>query len=91
MPFQPDLPFFVGDTGFQKWRGEVDAHRTELERKLGLPLGSKVHLTLSDFEQPFTGVLEMVVGTRESNPRLRLRDLRLDFAFDEITSIHRVD
>jgi hypothetical protein len=90
MPHQPDLPFFAQDTGFQVWRNQVDAYRAELERKLGIPIGAKVHLTLTDFEQPFTGILEMVVGTKDSNPRLRLRDLRFDFGFEEITSIHRL-
>jgi hypothetical protein len=33
----------------------------------------------------------MVAGTKEANPRLRLRDLRFDFALDEITSLHRLD
>jgi hypothetical protein len=91
MAFQPELPFFASDTGFQRWKRQVDAYRTELERKLGIPLGSKVRLTLADFEHPFTGILEMVAGTKEANPRLRLRDLRFDFALDEITSLHRLD
>jgi hypothetical protein len=91
MAFQPDLPFFASDTGFQHWRLQVEAYRSELERKLGIPLGSKVRLTLTDFEHPFTGILEMVAGTKEANPRLRLRDLRFDFGMDEITSLHRLD
>ena len=91
MTFQPDLPFFASDTGFQRWQRQLDAYRAELERKLGIPLGSKVRLTLTDFEHPFTGILEMVVGTKETNPRLRLHDLRFDFGIDEITSLHRLD
>ena len=91
MAVQNDLPFFASDAGFKSWRTEVDAYRAELEQKLGIPLGCKVRLTLSDFEHPFIGILEMVVGTKETNPRLRIRDLRFDFAFDEITSLHRVD
>jgi hypothetical protein len=87
---QPDLPFFVSSSGYDKWQEELAAFRAELEHKLGIPIGATVRLTLRDFEHPFTGVLELVVGTHQSNPRLRLRDLRFDFGIDEITSLQKL-
>ncbi len=91
MSFQPDLPFFGNDDGFQLWNKELAARRAEIERRLGIPLGVNVRLTLHDFAQPFTGFLEMVAGTSEQDPRLRLRNLAFDFSIDEITALTRLD
>ena len=91
MAFQPDLPFFASDSGYAQWRDEILRHRAELERRLGIPIGARVSVVLADFDQPFVGVLEIVIGTREENPRLRLRDLRFDFGMEEIVSISRVE
>ena len=87
---QPELPFFASDSGFSRWQEEGTRYRHELEQKLGVPLGVKAQVALRDFEHPFTGILEFVIGT-ERSPRLRLRDFRFDFTLDEIVSIHRID
>ena len=86
---QPELPFLNSDSGYSRWHEECARYRHDLEQKLGVPLGVKAQVTLRDFERPFTGILEFVVGT-ERAPRLRLRDFRFDFTLDEIISIHRL-
>lgn len=87
---QPELPFFTSDSGYSRWHEECACYRRDLERKLGVPLGVKVRVILRDFQHPFTGILELVVGT-ERAPRLRLSGLRFEFTLDEIVSIHRMD
>ena len=87
---QPELSFADTGSGYEHWQDQLSAHRLELERKFGLPIGVKVKLTLRDFEHPFTGIIELVVGTSEDNPRLRLRDQRFDFSLDEIRSVQRL-
>ena len=87
---QPELPFFGSDQGYAHWHEELGKQRQLLEQKLGVPFGVKVQLTLRDFDKPFTGVIETVVGTPEANPRLRLRGERFDFSLDEICSITRL-
>jgi hypothetical protein len=91
MSFQPDLPFFGSESGDQLWQAELAAYRAEFTRRFGVPIGTRVQLALRDFDHPFTGFLEVVAGTTESNPRLRLREFPFDFTLDEITALHRVD
>ena len=91
MALQPDLPCFGSDQGYEIWQTELESRRTDLERKLGIPIGAKIRLTLADFERPFIGVLEMVPGTDERNPRLRIRGMAFDFGLDEITSVQKFE
>ena len=86
---QPDLPLLDSDAGYTKWQDERARYRQALEQKLGLPIGAKVRITLRDFDRPFTGILELAIGT-ENNPRLRLRGFQFDFTLEEIISIHRL-
>lgn len=87
---QPELPFFTSDAGYTRWHEECARYRREMEQRLGVPLGVKARVSLRDFQHPFTGILEFVVGT-ERAPRLRLRGFRFEFTLDEIVSIHRID
>ncbi|MEW6303878.1 MAG: hypothetical protein AB1705_10430 [Verrucomicrobiota bacterium] len=87
--FQPELSFALGIGGHERWEAERQTWIKQLEERLGVPLGVRVRVKLRDFDRPFTGILELVVGT-EREPRLRLRDERFELELAEIESCERV-
>lgn len=87
---QPDLTFSASEAGFAKWHQQLDQHRRALSEKLGIPIGTKVRIRLRDFERPFDGVLEVVTGSGDLDPKFRLRGYKFDFSFKEIVSFEMI-
>lgn len=77
------------ESGFRKWREELDAKKRDFETRWGVILGKTVEVSLREYAKPLTGTLEWIDGGKDDEPRFRIR--RLEFAVSEIESIRAVE
>lgn len=94
MPFdQGQFDFNAGDeSGWRRWREELEAAQRAFETKWGVMLGKTVEVRLRDHAKPLRGRLEWIRpggGTSPSRPpRFRLKGL--EFGHEEIESVLQI-
>jgi hypothetical protein len=83
---QGEFNFDAGgsETGYRRWREELDAAKQAFERRWGVILSRRVVVSLADHAKPLTGVLDWRKGP-DGKPVFRIRGL--EFTAEEIESI----
>ena len=76
------------DSGWRRWREELDEKRRAFEARWGVVLGKRVTVWLTDHAKPLTGMIEWLEpakAERNAPPCFKLRGL--EFGVGEIESI----
>jgi hypothetical protein len=80
------------ESGYRKWRQELDARKQEFEHRWGVVLGKRVKVWLKNHAKPVSGPLEWLTGKRynpNDEPRFKVRSL--EFVISEVESMVRDD
>jgi|GEM_PF-694985 len=84
------------DTGWRKWREQLDERKRAFEARWGVVLGKIVEVRLRDLAKPLRGRLEWIAdngktgqGNPHSQPRFRLQGL--EFGHEEIESVVQME
>jgi hypothetical protein len=80
------------DTGWRRWREELDSRKHAFETRWGVVLGKRVSVSLKDHAKPVKGIIEIIeppANLRHLPPTFRIRSL--EFGPDEIESLTRED
>ena len=82
----------AGESGFRKWREELERKQHEFESRWGVILSSKVRISLKNFAKPIEGKIEILSNPknpRDGQPVFRIKGL--EFTAAEIESLVQAD
>lgn len=80
------------DSGWRRWREELDAKKKAFETRWGVVMGKRVVVWLRDHAKPLRGTIECLDRDRPAgNAPPRFRVCGAEFGVDEIESIVRED
>jgi hypothetical protein len=77
------------NTGWVKWRQQLDERKHAFEQRWGIILGKSVTLTLRDYAKPFTGIITIEPTPPKSAPPQQpiFRVGHVTFHHEEIISL----
>ncbi len=80
-----------GESGYRRWREELDRRKHAFESRWGVILGSRVCLQLRGHPHPVEGVITLIEEENKRDHRPHLCIGTIEFSPNEVDSIMRLD